>query len=756
MIDRTLPRLLSTVLALSWILGFSAATPSAQRKQLTLDDIYDPATRTRFSGTPESGFVWIDAAHYAWPRRGDARDLVDWMKVSVTTGEAEPLFAWADLEAAVANLPGLTATDGRRVAHSADLVFNRSFSAALAAIDNDLYLYSPAGARLTRLTRDAADEEVPTFSPDGSTVAFVRKNDLFVVDLVTLRETALTADGSDRVFNGTFDWVYEEEIYGRGEKQAYWWSPDSSRLAFLRIDDTPVSTFVTVDDIPYDQKVETWYYPKAGEPNPLATLGIVSAAGGPVRWVDTSGYPRGDHLLVRVGWTPDSRQIVYEVQNRTQTWLDLNLEDLKSGAARTVFQETSRFWIGADEAAVPTWLEDGSFLWSSARSGWTHLYHYRSDGTLIRQVTDGKWEVRALHGVDERGDWVYFSGTERSHIGSDVYRVRLDGTGFERVSEAAGTHGALFSPDFAHFIDTWSDVTMPPQVRLHRSDGSEVRVIDRNPMPALAEYDLSKPEFLQVETRDGFLMEAMLVKPPDFVPSRRYPVYQFVYGGPEAPQVRNAWGGAQYLYHQLLAQQGILVWICDNRTASGKGAESAWPVHRRFGESELRDIEDGLSWLKRQPYVDPSRIGIHGWSYGGFVTTYALTHSTSFVMGIAGGTVSDWRDYDTVYTERFLGLPQDNAEGYRASSPRWDVGNLHGALLLIHGAIDDNVHVQNTMQLAYELQQANKPFRLMIYPKSRHGVTDPALVRHMRGLMLDFVLEHLKPGGTASAGTASR
>src|SRR6185436_19507608 len=291
----------------------------------------------------------------------------------------------------------------------------------------------------------------------------------------------------------------------------------------------------------------------------------------------------------------------------------------------------------------------------------------------------------------------------------------------------------------------WSDVNTPSQVRLHRNDGSEVRVIAENSVAALTQFKLSKPEFVQVTTRDAFVMEAMMIKPPDFDPSRRYPVYQFTYGGPHSQQVRDSWRGTEGMYHQLLAQKGIIVWVCDNRTASGKGAESTWQVYRNFGELELRDIEDGLAWLKKQPYVDASRIGIHGWSYGGYMTSYALTHSTSFAMGIAGGTVSDWRDYDTVYTERYMGTPEDNPDGYRRSSPRFAAADLHGALMLIHGTIDDNVHVANTLQLAYELQKAQKPFRLMLYPKSRHGVTDPAQIHHLRTMMFNFILETLKP-----------
>jgi dipeptidyl-peptidase-4 len=326
-----------------------------------------------------------------------------------------------------------------------------------------------------------------------------------------------------------------------------------------------------------------------------------------------------------------------------------------------------------------------------------------------------------------------------------VYRIRLDGGGLQRLSSAAGTHTASFSPTFAYYTDTWSSVTSPPQMRLHRNDGAEIRVLEGNKAEALADYRLSKPEFLQVKARDGFVMEAMMIKPPDFDPSRRYPVYQFTYAGPHSQSVRDAWGGTQYMYHQLLAQQGVIVWICDNRTASGKGSESVWAVDRQFGESELRDIEDGVSWLKDQSYVDGSRIGLHGWSYGGYMTSYALTHSRSFVMGIAGGTVADWRDYDSIYTERFMGLPEENPDGYRKSSPRFAAASLNGALMLIHGAIDDNVHLANTMQLAYELQKAQKPFQLMLYPKSRHGITDPALVEHLRQTMFDFVIEHLQP-----------
>ena len=437
------------------------------------------------------------------------------------------------------------------------------------------------------------------------------------------------------------------------------------------------------------------------------------------------------------------------MQNREQTWLDLNLGDPVNGTTTRLLQETTPAWV--DVHGPPTWLEDGTFVWLSERSGWKHLYHYEADGTLITQVTDGDWELRTLHGVneDDENTSVYFSGTQRSPIGSDVYRVNLDGSALTRLSESPGTHRASFSPGYARYLDTWSDIDTPPQLRVHAADGTETRVVDENIVESLDDYRLAVPEFLQVTTRDGFVMEAMMIKPPDFDPSLRYPVFQHTYAGPHAQQVQNRWGGSAQMFYQLLAQQGIIVWVMDNRTASGKGAVSTWPVYQNFGELELRDIEDGVAWLKTQSYVDGSRIGIEGWSYGGFMTSYALTHSESFAMGIAGGTVSDWRDYDTIYTERFMRTPQNNPEGYRKSSPRFNAADLHGALLLLHGTMDDNVHLQNTLQFTYELQKAGKSFELMLYPKSRHSVTDPDLNTHLRRGMLDFILEHLRPAGTA-------
>jgi dipeptidyl-peptidase-4 len=475
----------------------------------------------------------------------------------------------------------------------------------------------------------------------------------------------------------------------------------------------------------------------------------VAAVGGHVRWVDLAKYSAIEFLIVNVSWTSDSSRVVYQVQNREQSWLDLNVVTTSGESPNTLLRETTKAWV--DPIGPPVWLKDGSFLWQSDRSGWRHLYRYTEKGSTV-QLTRGDWDIRAFHGVDESGGWIYFSASERSHIGVDVYRAKIDGSGLTRLTERAGTHRAAFSPGMAWFLDTWSDIYTPPHVRLHKADGAEVRVLHQSAIPELAEFALSKPELLQVKTRDGFVMEAMLIKPARFDASRKYPVMQFTYGGPGAAMVRNAWGGATYMYYQLLAQHGIAVWVCDNRLASGKGAQSQWPSYKNFGELELRDVEDGLAYLKKQPWVDAARIGIDGWSFGGFMVTYALTHSTSFAMGIGGGNVTDWHLYDSIYTERFMLMPQNNREGYARSSALLAAKNLHGLPLLIHGVIDENVHAQNTLKFAYELQKAGKPFRLMMYEKSRHGVIDPDLVKHMRQTMLDFTLEMLaKPSPVTSS-----
>ena len=722
------------------------------QKRLSIDAIYDPPTRTNFSGTPPPAITWIDESTYLMATRGGGR--VSWVTVDAASGRESPLFDASRLETALAATPGIGRDAAASAARANNLIFNPTRTGALLTIADDLYFYQFGQGEAVRLTSAAGEEEESTFSPDGSRVAFVRGNNLFAVTVASPHEVALTSDGNADILNGKLDWLYQEEIYGRGRFRGYWWSPDSTRVAFLRLDEHPVPKYTVVDHIPYRPVTEVTPYPKAGDPNPLVRLGIASVTGDEPAWVDLSAYSSAEFLIVNVDWVPDARSLSFQVQDREQTWLDLDVAESGTWRSRTLFRETTRAWV--DPTGSPRWLRDGSFLWLSARSGYEHLYHYAADGRQLGQVTSGRWEFRTYYGTDERAGVVYFAAGARTHVDTDIYRVKLDGTGMTRLSRSGGTHRASFNPTFTQYVDYWSDVTTPPQVRLVGLDGRERRVIEANHVRDLAEYRLGKAEFVEIKARDGFPMDALMITPPDFNPSRRYPVYQYIYAGPTTAMARNRWAGSDYLFHQLLAQNGVIVWILDNRSAGGRSAEAQWTVYGNLGEPELRDFEDGVAWLKQQPYVDASRIVLSGWSYGGFMTAYALTHSTSWAGGVVGAPVTDWRDYDTVYTERLMKTPQHNPDGYRRTAPRYAAANVHGRILLMHGEMDDNVHMQNSVQFAYELQRAGKAFEMMLYPRSRHAFSDPRLNTHLRQTMFDFVMRVVTPDSRPSATAAVR
>jgi dipeptidyl-peptidase-4 len=527
--------------------------------------------------------------------------------------------------------------------------------------------------------------------------------------------------------------VYEEEITFRNGR-FYWWSPDSKAIAFLRFDDTPVHKFTVLDHLPTRQKVESTSYPKAGDPNPLATLGIVQVAGGNPFFPDLGNYSPTDSLIARAGWTPDSAEVYFYVQDRAQTWLDFCTCPPRGGSVKRLFREKTGAWISAWEMGNPRFLKDRSFLLDSERDGWRHFYHFDKAGKLLGQVTKGPWEARALHLIDEKGGWIYLSGTRDSHLASNLYRCKLDGSGFERLTKGAGTHQVSVNPMGTLFIDTYNDSTTPPRVDLCLTDGRHARTLDTNPVYVKEEYRFGKFEHVHIKTSDDFILEGTLVWPPDFDPAKKHPVWFMTYGGPHFPSVSETWGGG-HTYDQVLASLGFVVFHCDPRSASGKGACSAWTAYRKLGVQELADIEQALEWLCSQPGIDRSRIGMSGHSYGGFMTAYAMTHCQRFAAGISGAPVTDWRNYDSIYTERYMNTPQENPEGYDSTSAVKAAKNLHGKLLLIHGIMDDNVHIQNSIQFMEELQKADKDFEVMFYPRARHGVGG----KHYQRLTLEFI-----------------
>lgn len=587
-----------------------------------------------------------------------------------------------------------------------------------------------------------SNAELFRFNDAETRVAFATNKGIHFFDLES-RMTRLVAAADEKHLLGKLDWVYQEELYGRGNFKGFWWQPQGNSVAFLELDETPLLPFTVMDHMPVRGKSEFTNYPKSGDPNPTVRVGVVDSADpDSIVWVDLDRYKDDEILITGVTWSSNGQQLLIQVQNREQTWLDLVATDAKGQSLRVLFRDQTPAWI--ESPGDPLFLNNGEFLWRSPRSGYSHIYRYDSHGKPIGPVTDGPWEVRSMLGVDDAKQFCYFTATRENAIDIHVYRADL-GTGIvTRITDSPGTHAPDFSDDFEYFVDSWSDVSHPPQFSLKRNTGELVRRLSASSDDRLSYLDISEPEFLEIASENDQPMDAMLIKPPHFDPSKKYPVLIHIYAGPQAPRVRNRFDDAWYLWHQMLAQEGYVIWMCDNQSASFRSAKHVWPVHRNFASHEMSDIEIGVDWLKAQAWVDQDRIGIWGWSYGGYMTAYALTHSKSFKMGIAGAPVTDWKNYDSIYTERYMGRPQTNPEGYQSTSVLYDQAkNLHGKLLLIHGTIDDNVHLNNTIQFVKELQYAGKQFELMLYPSNRHSVRDKKQEAHLRHLMTEFVLKTL-------------
>jgi dipeptidyl-peptidase 4 len=691
-------------------------------RPITVADVRNSASRSNYAGS--QGGEWIDGERLLQYRDGRL------MVVEATTGRASPYY---DPEAMARGLAGLqeVGAAAASLARRSKFEMDPDRKGALFEQGGDLYYASFDGKTAIRLTKTPGIEEMPTFSPDGHFVAFIRNNDLFVVDLETQTERPLTRGGTEIVRNGKADWVYFEELFNRSWK-AFWWSPDSKRLAFLQLDDRPVRKHAVLNELEGRREVEETPYPRAGEANPRVRLGSLSIDGGSVTWADLGSYPSDAMLISHVGWFPDSRSTLAYVQNRTQTWLDVLKISTSDGKATKLFRETTNAWV--ESLGDPRFLRDGSFLLRSERDGWKHLYLFNADGSLRLQLTKGDWEVKEIDLVDEKAGWIYFTASRDAPLGNNLYRVKLDGGSIERLTLEAGDHQAEVSPDGRYFVDNWSSTNSPPHSVLHATNGRRLRTIDNGVSHSLDEFRVAPRERLRITARDGFPLEAELITPPDLDPKKSYPVWFSTYAGPHYPTVSDGWAGGRML-DQALAADGFVVFRMDPRSASTQGAKSTWTAYKRLGVKELEDITDAIHWLKKKPYVDGSRIGMSGHSYGGYITAYAMTHSDLFAAGIAGAPVTDWNDYDSIYTERYMLTPQENPSGYAASSVVAAAGNLHGRLLILHGLMDDNVSIRNTMRLVHALQQADKDFELMIYPPARHGIFGP----HYQRQMLDFM-----------------
>ena len=583
-------------------------------------------------------------------------------------------------------------------------------------------------------------------SPDNKWRLVTQGGNISVTDVTTDKTRALTTDGSPTILNGVLDWVYDEEVYGRGSRFSFQWSPDSKHLAFLRLDESPVKPFTLLDQLPRQQNAEIYGYPLPGDPNPGIQLFVATPSEGSPISIDLSRYPAEDRLLVNFRFSPDGAKLLYQVQNREQTFLDLWSADSATGnnARLLIHEESKDGWIERTDS--PTFLADGTFLWSSERSGFNHLYRYRLDGTLLNPVTQGDWDIKTVLRTDEARGLIFFDANAGSVMDSTVWKARLDGKGAPlKLTPEPGTHRADFSADGAYFFDSFSAVGNPGKTILRDLDGKALRTVSESQLPPGAP-DPGIAKVLRFSARDGYPLEGTLLLPTDWKPGQKLGVLCTVYAGPSAPTARNAWNAVQGSGgDQFYARNGIAIWKCDNRSANPRGTKAAHSIYKNMGASEIRDIEDGLKYLIAEGYADPARIGISGWSYGGFMSAYALTHSKMFAAGVAGAPPTDWRLYDTIYTERYMSTPQKNAAGYDSSSCIQAAANLSGKLMIAHGMMDDNVHLQNTVQLVHALEVAGKDFELCLYPgkDSRHGLGDRDLSRHQRRKAAEFLLENL-------------
>ena len=722
-----------TLWLVSLLVPILASPVWAQKKKLALEDLTaDPP----LAGRPAEGLAWLPGeARFSFIlRKGSGEEAVsDLVVEDAKTGLKKTVIAAeslalpeepkpAEVAPGVEKQPpkaGETAPGAQRAARPrrASLEGYRwspDGKTILLSGGNDLWLYRVAEGRLDRLTKDKEAEEFPTFSPDGRRVAFVRKGNLYTIDLKSRQEKRLTTDEAEHVLNGRLDWVYEEEFASRTGR-AYEWAPDSSAIAYLRLDESKVDSCPIVDFLKVPAAVTFQRYPKSGSANATVSFRVVGADGSPRGEAE---IPGDSYVEPAFSWTPDSKSVCYRVLNRAQDRHEVRLLAVPGGVSRTLFAEQDPYWINVVEP--PRFLKDGRYLWKSERDGFAHLYVGSVSGGEPRAITRGNWIVDRIAGVDEAKKVVYFTATEENVRRRALYRVSLDGTGFAKLPLPAGTHSAELSPDGRYLLDAFSTVSTPPVLSVLEASGRSLRVVDQ-PESRLSGYELATSEEIEVSADDGTKLMAALLKPAGFDPSKKYPVIVYVYGGPHAQVVRDAWSPGLLLDHYL-ASKGFLIWSLDNRGSWGRGHAWESTIFKETGKKELADQLAGVKYLKSLPYVDPARIGIWGWSYGGYMTLYSLTNAPDvWKCGVAGAPVTHWKFYDTIYTERYMRTPKDNPGGYEASAPLSKAKELKAKLLLIHGTADDNVHMQNTFSFVDALTRAGKPYQLEIQPGQKHG-----------------------------------
>jgi dipeptidyl-peptidase-4 len=597
------------------------------------------------------------------------------------------------------------------------------------------YVYDLGSKKLTLVSEKQIQE--PTFSPDGNKIAFGNNNNLYIKDLVTGQEMQITSDGKkNHIINGITDWVYEEEF---GFVRAFDWSKDGHRIAFIRFDETDVPRFsMDVYGTELYPSQQVFKYPKAGDPNAEVTLHIYDLRNSSTAEVDVSKY--NCYYIPRINWTEDPNILSVRLTNRHQNELDLVFVDARDNSSELILKETDPAYVDVTDDL--TFLNDNSFIWTSEKSGWNHIYHYDRNGKLINQVTDGEWEVTNFYGFDPKTGRVYYQSSEDGSINRGVYSISQTGKNKVKLSEKEGSNSASFSADYSYLINTHSDAQTPYSFTLYQAkNGKKLREIKNNNTlkQKLDGFVTSTKEFSTLNI-NGEELNMYMIKPADFDPNKEYPLFMYQYSGPGSQSVGNRWGGANDYWHQMLAQQGIIVACVDGRGTGLKGRDFKKMTQKELGKYEVEDQVAAAKKLGELPYIDEDRIGIWGWSYGGFMSSNCLFQAPdTFSMAIAVAPVTSWRFYDTIYTERYMQTPQENPDGYDNNSPITHVDNMEGDFLLVHGSADDNVHVQNTMRLVEALIQADKDFEWMIYPDKNHGIYGGNTRLHLYKKMTRFI-----------------
>jgi dipeptidyl-peptidase-4 len=609
------------------------------------------------------------------------------------------------------------------------------------------YVYDRASKRAYPLTKFAdGKQRLAQFSPDGTKIAYVRDNNIVIHEVSSREEERITSDGKmNSIINGYADWVYEEEF---GFHRGFYWSPKSDRIAYYKFDETDVKQFqmAMYGDLYPEQY--TFKYPKAGEGNSKVSVHIYDLNAMTSKRVDIGDQT--DIYIPRIKWTKNNNKLCVMRMNRHQNHLEFLVTDLSERqpfelATTKIFDEKSETYIDVSDNL--TFMADGrSFIWNSERDGYDHMYMFDMKGQVIKQLTAGSWDVIEFLGVNEKSGIFYYTSSEASPLEQHVYAKGIKKRYFKQLSEKKGHNDATFSDSFDYYINYHSDANTPHYISLHNAKGKEIRVLKDNAKlkKTINKYGFSEKEFFTFTNSAGVDLNCWMIKPANFDARKKYPVYVAIYGGPGHNTVSDSWGGRNLYWHQMLAQQGYLVVSCDPRGTMYRGRDFEHSTYMELGKLETEDFIDFAKHLQAQPHVDGDRIGMQGWSYGGYMTALCMTKGAEYYKaGISVAPVTNWRYYDTIYTERFMRTPQENESGYDDNSPINHVELLEGPFLLVHGSADDNVHYQNTMEMVDALVRANKQFDLFIYPNKNHGIYGGTTRLHLFTKMTEFVLENL-------------